>query len=107
MVCLTCFRFEIQINIFLLEILPERVYYPIFTGGYPREIPNGFHMVPKMPLPIFGMASYKFKISVWDQNGEESQKANSLLQAADEWLRVLNVNHPDYRFFISRNFNCR
>ncbi|XP_057547030.1 uncharacterized protein LOC130825697 [Amaranthus tricolor] len=76
-------------------------------GGYPREIPNGFHMVPKMPLPIFGMASYKFKISVWDQNGEESQKANSLLQAADEWLRVLNVNHPDYRFFISRNFNCR
>ncbi|KNA11765.1 hypothetical protein SOVF_131700 [Spinacia oleracea] len=75
------------------------------NGSCPREIPNGLN---KIPLPIFGMASYKFKISVWDQNGvDDSQKANSLLQAADEWLRLLNVNHPDYSFFASHNFNWR
>ncbi|XP_021730287.1 uncharacterized protein LOC110697236 [Chenopodium quinoa] len=79
------------------------------NSSCPREIPNGgFGIGLKIPLPIFGMASYKFKISVWDQNGvDDSQKANSLLQAADEWLRLLNVNHPDYRFFVSHNFNWR
>ncbi|KMT16514.1 hypothetical protein BVRB_3g048100 [Beta vulgaris subsp. vulgaris] len=77
-------------------------------GSCPREIPNGFNMGLKMPLPIFGMASYKFKISVWDQNGvDECQRANSLLRAADEWLRLLNVNHPDYNFFLSHSFSCR
>ncbi|XP_074296390.1 uncharacterized protein LOC141626535 [Silene latifolia] len=61
-----------------------------------------------LPLPIFGMACYKFKISMWDQNGgDESPKANSLMQAADEWLRHLNVNHPDYRFFASHNYYWR
>ncbi|KAL9240266.1 hypothetical protein vseg_014508 [Gypsophila vaccaria] len=59
-------------------------------------------MAVKLPLPIFGMAYYKFKISMWDQNRvDESPKVNSLLQSADEWLRHLNVNHPDYRFFAS------
>ncbi|KAH9605953.1 hypothetical protein KSS87_012928, partial [Heliosperma pusillum] len=61
-----------------------------------------------LPLPIFGMACYKFKISMWDQNGgDESPKANSLMQAADEWLRHLNVNHPDFRFFASHNYYWR
>ncbi|KAK9724222.1 hypothetical protein RND81_05G056600 [Saponaria officinalis] len=64
--------------------------------------PSPFDMEVKRPLPIFGMACYKFKISMWEQNDvDESPKANSLLQAADEWLRQLNVNHPDYRFFAS------
>ncbi|CAO2832171.1 unnamed protein product [Amaranthus hypochondriacus] len=77
-------------------------------GSCPREISNGFNTGLKMPLPTFGMASYKFKISVWGENGvEENQKANSLLRAADEWLRILNVHHPDYSFFVSKNFNCR
>uniref|UniRef100_A0A803MTT1 Uncharacterized protein n=1 Tax=Chenopodium quinoa TaxID=63459 RepID=A0A803MTT1_CHEQI len=79
------------------------------NSSCPREIPNGgFSIGLKIPLPIFGMASYKFKLSVWDQNGaDDSQKASSLLQAADEWLRLLNVNHPDYRFFVSHNFNWK
>ncbi|GAV91055.1 DUF789 domain-containing protein [Cephalotus follicularis] len=58
----------------------------------------------KLLLPSFGLASYKFKVSVWNPNGSyESQKANSLFRAADDWLRRLQVNHPDYRFFVSHN----
>lgn len=67
-----------------------------------REIPL------KLSLPIFGLASYKFKDSVWNATGgHESQKVTSLLRAADNWLRLLHVNHPDYRFFISRNSQWR
>lgn len=58
----------------------------------------------KLSLPIFGLASYKFKVSVWNPNGVHgNQKANSLLHAADNWLRLLQVNHPDFRFFVSRS----
>ncbi|XWS14146.1 hypothetical protein CRYUN_Cryun36dG0098500 [Craigia yunnanensis] len=58
----------------------------------------------KLPLPTFGLAFYKFKFSVWNPDEvNESQKANSLLRAADNWLRLLQVNHPDFRFFVSHN----
>ncbi|OVA07450.1 Protein of unknown function DUF789 [Macleaya cordata] len=56
----------------------------------------------KLSLPAFGLASYKFKGSVWTPNGlYEHQQASSLLQAADNWLRLIQVDHPDYRFFVS------
>ena len=62
----------------------------------------------KLSLPIFGLASYKFKVSVWNPNGVyECQKVNSLLRAADNWLRLVQVNHPDYRFFLSHNSQRR
>ncbi|KAK9672960.1 hypothetical protein RND81_12G137500 [Saponaria officinalis] len=71
-------------------------------GSVPSYRPNGLDMDVKLPLPTFGLAYYKFKIPIWEQNGvDESPKVNSLVQAADEWLRHLNVNHPDYRFFSS------
>ncbi|KAJ4830442.1 hypothetical protein Tsubulata_029847 [Turnera subulata] len=70
---------------------------PVVT--YPSEIDG----VPKMSLPIFGLASYKFKGSLWTPNGGcEHQLANSLLQAADSWLSILQVNHPDFLFFCRR-----
>ncbi|GAB2294301.1 hypothetical protein Dimus_028511 [Dionaea muscipula] len=76
-------------------------------GSCRTETQNGLDKPPKMLLPIFGLASYKFNVSIWDQGGGvESQKANCLLRAADEWLRLLKVSHPDYRFFVSRNYNC-
>ncbi|EYU43992.1 hypothetical protein MIMGU_mgv1a011632mg [Erythranthe guttata] len=53
----------------------------------------------KLSLPTFGLVSYKFKVP--DLNGTgvyEGQKVNSLLRAADNWLRLLQVNHPDYNF---------
>ncbi|KAJ0253879.1 hypothetical protein HA466_0114840 [Hirschfeldia incana] len=56
----------------------------------------------KLPLPTFGLASYKLKASVWNQNRpQESQKLSSLQQAADKWLKRLQVDHPDYMFFTS------
>ncbi|KDP35035.1 hypothetical protein JCGZ_09323 [Jatropha curcas] len=70
---------------------------PVVT--YPSEMDG----VPKMSLPVFGLASYKFKGSLWTPNGGcERQLANSLLQAADNWLRLVQVNHPDFLFFLHR-----
>ncbi|XP_004487803.1 uncharacterized protein [Cicer arietinum] len=64
--------------------------------------------ISNLSLPIFGLAFNKFKFSVWDPNGDsEGQKANSLLRAADNWLRQLQVNHPDYNFFVSHYSYCR
>ena len=66
--------------------------------------PNAMDGVPNISIPTFAMASYKLKGSIWMQNGlSESQVVNSLLQAADNWLRLLQVNHPDYQFFISHS----
>uniref|UniRef100_A0A2P2L429 Uncharacterized protein MANES_03G200700 n=1 Tax=Rhizophora mucronata TaxID=61149 RepID=A0A2P2L429_RHIMU len=62
----------------------------------------------KLPLPTFGLASYKFKLPFWIPSGAyESQKVNSLLHAADNWLRRLKVNHPDFGFFVSHNSSWR
>ncbi|KAJ9163320.1 hypothetical protein P3X46_022999 [Hevea brasiliensis] len=67
--------------------------------AYPSEMDG----VPKMRLPVFGLASFKFKGSLWTPNGgNERQLANSLLQVADNWLRLLQVNHPDFVFFCRR-----
>ncbi|CAH2045938.1 unnamed protein product [Thlaspi arvense] len=42
----------------------------------------------EMSLPVFGLASYKFRGSVWTETGgSENQLVNSLFQAADKWLR--------------------
>ncbi|MBA0800054.1 hypothetical protein Gohar_010518 [Gossypium harknessii] len=71
-----------------------------FRGFNVREFHDA-DMSLKLPLPTFGLAFYKFKVSVWNPDGvNESQKANSLLQAADNWLRLLQVNHPDFRHEI-------
>ena len=63
---------------------------------YPSEIDG----VPRISLPVFGFASYKFRGSLWISNsGNDRQLVNSLSVAADNWLRLLQVNHPDYLFF--------
>ncbi|KAF4360769.1 hypothetical protein CsatB_021980 [Cannabis sativa] len=65
--------------------------------------PSATEGVPKMSLPVFGLASYKFRGSLWTANGgSERILANSLSQAADDWLRQLQVNHPDFLFFSRR-----
>ncbi|KAG2667479.1 hypothetical protein I3760_15G117200 [Carya illinoinensis] len=69
---------------------------------YPSEIDD----VPKISMRAFGMASYKLKGCMWAQHGaSESQLANSLMQAADSWLRLLQVNHPDFKFFASHGMH--
>ncbi|THF95886.1 hypothetical protein TEA_024394 [Camellia sinensis var. sinensis] len=70
---------------------------PVMT--HPHEIDG----VPKISLPVFGLASYKFKASWWmPDGGSDRQLLNSLLQAADKWLTLLQVNHPDFLFFSRR-----
>lgn len=57
---------------------------------------------PKIALPVFGLASYKMKGTVWSTTGYcERKRAISLLQTADQWLRSHQVKHPDYDFFLS------
>ncbi|XP_060214757.1 uncharacterized protein LOC132641693 isoform X3 [Lycium barbarum] len=62
--------------------------------------PSDSDGAPKIPLPAFGLASYKFKASLWTPNGGPGRQLMSfLLQAADNWLTQLQVNHPDFSFF--------
>uniref|UniRef100_A0A1J3GWF1 DUF789 domain-containing protein n=1 Tax=Noccaea caerulescens TaxID=107243 RepID=A0A1J3GWF1_NOCCA len=57
----------------------------------------------KMSLPVFGLASYKFRGCVWTANeSSENPLVNSLFQAADKWLRSCHVSHPDFLFFCRR-----
>lgn len=72
-----------------------------FEGAKPREVQCA---ISKLSLPLIGLASYKSKVSFWNPNGvDECQNASSLLRAADNWLRQLQVSHPDYSFFASHH----
>ncbi|KAK2405265.1 hypothetical protein P8452_10791 [Trifolium repens] len=72
----------------------QRMQAPV--PSYPSEVDG----VPKLSLPVFGLASYKFKGPLWTPTGGyERQLSNSLLQNADKWLRLLQVSHPDFLFF--------
>ncbi|KAK9161661.1 hypothetical protein Syun_008002 [Stephania yunnanensis] len=67
-----------------------------------RKVGTTSDTCTKVQLPAFGLASYKFRGSVWSPTDHtESQQASSLLHEADKWLRSLQVYHPDFRFFIS------
>ncbi|CAM8918348.1 unnamed protein product [Rhodiola kirilowii] len=52
----------------------------------------------KLTLPTFGLASYRLKASIWES---ECQKEQLLLQAARDWLKLRQVEHPDYGFFMT------
>ncbi|XVE84880.1 hypothetical protein DITRI_Ditri17bG0047500 [Diplodiscus trichospermus] len=65
--------------------------------------PNDMDGAPKVSLPVFGLASYKFKGSLWTPNGaSDCRLADNLFQAADNLLRLLQVNQPDFTFFCRR-----
>ncbi|XP_042006883.1 uncharacterized protein LOC121755629 isoform X1 [Salvia splendens] len=71
----------------------EVVHPPVVT--YPSDGDGA----PQVSLPVFGLASYKYKASLWTPyTGHQWQLENSLLQAADNWLNLLQVNHPDFSF---------
>jgi len=59
----------------------------------------------KLSLPIFGLAPYKFRASIWASDGtQERERVTLLMQEADSWLRRIRVDHPDFRWFAS-HFN--
>lgn len=95
------------LDIFFLSILLVNADGPN-TQSPMVVYPNDMDGIPMISLPVFGMASYKFKGSMWTQNGvSEHQLANSLMQAANNWLRLLQVNHPDFQFFTSHGMYRR
>ncbi|XP_048337458.2 uncharacterized protein LOC125424337 [Ziziphus jujuba] len=64
----------------------------------------GVDTYTKVSVPVFGLASYKLRGSILTPSeAHEWQQANSLLQAADNWLRRLQVNLPDFQFFVSHS----
>lgn len=77
-------------------------YHSLHTPltGSETIIHTGNDDVVHLPLPVFGLASYKFKELLWTSNAEpHCQLARTLLQAADNWLSMLQVHHPDFAFF--------
>ncbi|KAI4334912.1 hypothetical protein L6164_013614 [Bauhinia variegata] len=74
------------------------------TEGLHFHYLRGRDLSSKLSLPIFGLSFNKFQVSVWDSGAVyESQKANSLQRAADNWLKLLQVKHPDYNYFKSQS----
>ncbi|RHN81073.1 hypothetical protein MtrunA17_Chr1g0195091 [Medicago truncatula] len=56
----------------------------------------------KMPIPIFGITTYNLEGSILTlPKAAKSDEMNSLLKAADVWLKSLKVElHQDYNFFV-------
>ncbi|CAI9761972.1 unnamed protein product [Fraxinus pennsylvanica] len=82
-------------EIYGLQLASSEVMHPPIVT-YPSEMDG----IPRNRLPVFGLASYKYKDSLWTSNaGCQCQSANSLLQAVDDWLTLRYVNHPDFLFF--------
>ncbi|KAK8967528.1 hypothetical protein KSP40_PGU006402 [Platanthera guangdongensis] len=64
------------------------------------ENKGGQGLDDKFSIPIFGLASYRLKGSIWTSSGNhEGHLASSLFQAAANWLHLRQVYHPDFRFF--------
>ena len=55
-----------------------------------------------IPLPPFGLASYKMQGDVWlsDKNDLDRERMASLLSVADSWLKQLRVQHHDFNYFM-------
>jgi hypothetical protein len=68
---------------------------PGFGGVNRRSNATG-----KLSLPVFGLAAYKFRTSIWASDGTQ-EHVTLLMQEADNWLRQIQVYHPDFRFFMS------
>ncbi|CAN1809126.1 hypothetical protein LINPERHAP1_LOCUS25542 [Linum perenne] len=56
-----------------------------------------------IPLPPFGLATYKLQGDLWITNVTDYNKLVYLHSAADSWLKQLNMYHHDFNFFTSRH----
>jgi len=54
-----------------------------------------------IPLPAFGLATYKMQGNVWvsGKGGQDQEKLASLCGVADSWLKQLRVEHHDFNYF--------
>jgi len=55
-----------------------------------------------MTIPIFGLTTFNLKGSILTlPEASKSDEMNSLLKAADVWLKSLNVEiHHDHNYFV-------
>ncbi|GMH12603.1 hypothetical protein Nepgr_014444 [Nepenthes gracilis] len=51
-----------------------------------------------VPLPPFGLATYKLQGGVWVSSGDQ-ERLTLLSSVADSWLKQLRVQHHDFNFF--------
>ncbi|KAL8130670.1 hypothetical protein V2J09_019825, partial [Rumex salicifolius] len=51
-----------------------------------------------IPLPAFGLATYKMQGNLWVE-GRDQERIASFLGVADSWLKQLRVQHHDYNYF--------
>ncbi|CAD5317071.1 unnamed protein product [Arabidopsis thaliana] len=58
----------------------------------------------RMPLPPFGVTTYKMQGDLWGKTGFDQDRLLYLQSAADSWLKQLNVDHHDYNFFLNSSF---
>lgn len=54
-----------------------------------------------IPLPAFGLATYKMQGTVWVSGrlGRDQDRVVSLWSVADSWLKQLRVQHHDFNYF--------
>jgi len=54
-----------------------------------------------IPLPAFGLATYKMQGSMWvsGRGGRDQDRLASLRSVADSWLKQLRVQHHDFSYF--------
>ncbi|GAB2226620.1 hypothetical protein Droror1_Dr00022433 [Drosera rotundifolia] len=67
--------------------------------SFPEEMDG----MPRIALPVFGLASYKFRSALWLRDyGSDRQSVEALKESAENWVNSLQVDHPDYQFFCYR-----
>ncbi|XP_024400844.1 uncharacterized protein [Physcomitrium patens] len=75
------------------------------SRGYDTVSPTRCPLSAK-PLRAFGLASYKLRGAIWSSNPEK-RLASTLQHCADEHLKDLCVEHPDFNYFTSHTAPTR
>eukprot|EP00899_Mesostigma_viride_P020244 jgi/Mesvir1/28220/Mv04769-RA.1 len=76
------------------------------TSGEPWGSDGG--VAGAIPLPAFGLASYKLKPGIWYCGvGACSSRHRPLELAATQWLRRQHVRHPDHEFFAGQPYGAK
>ncbi|KAL9262928.1 hypothetical protein AKJ16_DCAP04860 [Drosera capensis] len=67
--------------------------------SFPEEMDG----MPRIALPVSGLASYKFRSASWlPDHGSDRKLVEALKESAENWVNSLQVDHPDYQFFCYR-----
>ncbi|KAG6409977.1 hypothetical protein SASPL_128021 [Salvia splendens] len=77
---------------------------PKFHQANTRTVCGFVDPTARISLPVFALASYKLKGSIFGPRGtDEWEQEKSLSQAAENWLKCVQVELPDYMYFRRRS----